>query len=87
MRQKPPHSQAWMAFSSLALGLALAANAYGLWMAPLDVWVRGCLGMGEILALFTAVNLTKSRRDMDEYAAAQDETRTGPWTPDSGTRA
>lgn len=87
MRQKPPHSPSWMAFSHAALAIALVANAYGLWSAPLDVWVKGCLGMGELLALFAAVNLTKSKRDMEEFHDAAREAGDGPWIPAPAKRA
>jgi hypothetical protein len=80
MRTKPPHTQAWMTFSHAALALALAATGFGLWMAPLDIWIRGFLAMGVVLSLFSAVNVTKSKRDMDDFRDQQDATQR-PWLP------
>lgn len=80
MRVRPPHSQAWMTFSHAALALAIAATGFGLWMAPLDIWIRGCLAMGMTLALFSAINVTKSKRDMDDFKEQQESgAGTRPW--------
>lgn len=67
MVRRRPHSQSWIAFSNAALALSLTASAVGLWQAPLDLWAKGFLGMAELLALFTAVNLAKTKRDLEEF--------------------
>ncbi len=83
MRVRPPHSNAWMTFSMASLGVAIAATGFGLWMAPLDIWIRSCLAMGMTLSLFAAVNVTKSKRDMDEFHDQHDGQRS--WGPSEPT--
>jgi hypothetical protein len=61
-----PHSTAWVAQVWIAFVLSLLATAGGIYVLPLDGWVRGFLGMGLLFTVGSTLNLAKTTRDFFE---------------------
>jgi hypothetical protein len=60
------HSAAWVAFTYLSFGAALAMLAIGLVLVPLDLGMKGYLAMGIAMLIQSCITLTKTIRDNDE---------------------
>ena len=60
------HSQAWISFPYLSLGVAASMLAAGIYLMPLDLWGKGYLTMGILMLVQTTVNVTKTLRDNQE---------------------
>lgn len=61
-----PSSTGWLFFVRASFVLALAALALGIVFLPLDVWMRGYLGMGALFAIGSTFTLAKTLRDEHE---------------------
>lgn len=61
-----PHSPAWMMQTQLTFGVALTAMGWAIATMPLDLWARGYLAMGTLLAVVSSINLAKTLRDDHE---------------------
>ena len=66
MRNTPTHSAAWVNFTYLSFGTSLFLVACGVFFMPVDIWIKGYLGMGVALLLQSAITLTKTLRDVHE---------------------
>jgi len=64
--QNQPHSGAWVAFSYAQVALALGMTIGGVLFLPLDVWIKGYMLMGVAMLLSSAINITKTIRDVQE---------------------
>jgi hypothetical protein len=62
------HGPAWIAFTYISFGAALAMLAIGLFMMPIDLAMKGYLTMGIAMLTQSCVTLTKTIRDNDEAA-------------------
>jgi hypothetical protein len=62
----PNHSSAWVSFTYVSFGVALFLVAAGIFFMPVDIWIKGYLGMGVALLLQSSVTLTKTLRDVHE---------------------
>lgn len=62
----PQHSSAWISFTYLSFGTAAAMVAAGVVFMPIDIWLKGYLGMGIVMLIQSCVTLTKTARDLHE---------------------
>lgn len=60
------HSSAWVSFSYASFLGAAAMVAVGVAYMPIDVWLKGYLGMGIVMLVQSCVTLTKTVRDQHE---------------------
>jgi hypothetical protein len=57
------HSPAFVAFSYISFGLSVAMIAGGVFMMPIDHWMKGFLFMGTVTLVQSCIILTKTIRD------------------------
>jgi hypothetical protein len=57
------HSPAFVTFSYVSFGLAVAMVAGGVFVMPIDFWMRGFLLMGMVMLVQSCIMLTKTIRD------------------------
>ncbi|MEM8964451.1 MAG: YiaA/YiaB family inner membrane protein [Acidobacteriota bacterium] len=62
------NSGAWVAFTKLSFALAFGATLIGIWLMPVDLWIRGYLVMGIIYTVGSSFSLAKTLRDEHESA-------------------
>jgi hypothetical protein len=63
-----PHSPAWVTFTYVSFGAALAMVALGIYFLPLDWWAKGYLTMGVGMLIQSCISMTKTVRDVHESA-------------------
>lgn len=76
--QPEPHSPAWIAQTWISFAVSVGACALGIWVLPVDPWIRGYLAMGLLFVLGSTLNLAKTARDQHEahkLVARVDEAR------------
>lgn len=61
--QPVKHSSAFVAFSYLSFGLSVAMVAGGVFVMPIDHWMKGFLFMGTVMLVQSCIILTKTIRD------------------------
>ena len=72
------HSAAWIAQTWISLVVSVGATALGIWLLPVDPWIRGFMAMGLLFSVGSAVSLAKTQRDVHEASritARVDEAR------------
>lgn len=57
------HSSAFVSFSYASFGLALVMVAGGVFVMPIDYWMKGFLMMGMVMLVQSCIILTKTIRD------------------------
>jgi hypothetical protein len=57
------HSPAFVTFSYVAFGLSLSMLAGGVFIMPIDHWMKGFLAMGVVMLVQSCIILTKTIRD------------------------
>ncbi len=60
------HSSAWVAFTYATFLLSLAMIGVGVLFMPIDIWMKGFLGMAVILLVQSCITMTKTLRDNEE---------------------
>ena len=60
------HSQSWIVFTYVSFVAALAMVIGGIVLMPLDLAMKGYLGMGLVMLIQCCITLTKTIRDNDE---------------------
>jgi hypothetical protein len=60
------HSQSWIVFAYLSFVAALAMVVVGIILMPIDLAMKGYLGMGAAMLIQSCITLTKTLRDNDE---------------------
>ena len=60
------HSAAWEALTWIAFILSFMMTIVGLFFAPVDVWIKGFLGMGIVFLSVSCFSLAKTLRDRHE---------------------
>ncbi len=59
-------SNAWVLFSKASFAISLIAMTIGIVRLPLDIWIRGFLGMGMWFVVASTITLSKTLRDQHE---------------------
>ena len=60
------HTSAWIAQTWISFGLSISATIIGVLYLPVNVWVKGYLGMGFMFSIGSTVSLSKTIRDLEE---------------------
>ena len=60
------HSSAWIAQTWLSFVISISATTIGIVYLPVDVWIKGFMGMGLAFSIGSTVSLTKTQRDLHE---------------------
>ncbi|BDI33275.1 hypothetical protein CCAX7_53260 [Capsulimonas corticalis] len=59
-------SAAWRFFVQVAFLISLGLMSLGIWELPVNLWIRGFLGMGLFFTVSSTIVLTKTMRDEHE---------------------
>jgi hypothetical protein len=59
-------SAAWIGFTQVAFVVSLVGMIVGICYLPVEIWMRGYLGIGLFFALSSTVVLSKTMRDQHE---------------------
>lgn len=60
------HSSAWIAQTWLSFIISISATTIGIVYLPVNVWIKGFMGMGLAFSIGSTVSLTKTQRDLHE---------------------
>ncbi|MBL1210359.1 YiaA/YiaB family inner membrane protein [Geminocystis sp. GBBB08] len=60
------HSSAWVIQTWLSFILSIGATSIGIIYLPVDIWIKGYMGMGLLFSIGSTVSLTKTQRDLHE---------------------
>ncbi|NCO75844.1 MAG: hypothetical protein GW795_09365 [Cyanobacteria bacterium] len=60
------HSNAWVIQTWLSFIISISATSLGIIYLPVDIWIKGYMGMGLIFSVGSTVSLTKTQRDIHE---------------------
>jgi hypothetical protein len=61
-------TQAWVAFTYIAFIASLLMVGAGIACLPIDIWMRGYLGIGVLMVVQSCLTLAKTQRDAAESA-------------------
>jgi len=61
-------TQAWVVFTYIAFAASLVMVGTGIVFLPIDVWMRGYLGIGVLMVVQACLTLAKTQRDAAESA-------------------
>jgi hypothetical protein len=64
--QQPVHSPAWVVQVWISFAVSMTAVAVGLVYAPIDPWIRAFLAISVLMAISSAISLSKTLRDLHE---------------------
>ncbi|WP_013325054.1 YiaA/YiaB family inner membrane protein [Gloeothece verrucosa] len=65
-RNTQDHSAAWVIQTWLSFAISVGATSLGIIFLPVDVWIKGYMGMGLVFTVGSTVSLTKTQRDLYE---------------------
>lgn len=60
------HSSAWVIQTWLSFFISISATSIGILYLPVNVWIKGFMGMGLAFSIGSTVSLTKTQRDLHE---------------------
>ena len=66
MARHDTQTPAWITFSYVSFCTAVTMAALGIVYLPLDLWMRGYLGMAALFLVHASISLTKTLRDRHE---------------------
>ena len=61
-----PHTSAWVSFTYASFAGSAFMVFVGVFLLPLDLWIKGYLAMGVVMLVQSCVTMTKTIRDMHE---------------------
>jgi hypothetical protein len=73
------NTAAWVIFTYISFGIAVAMTAIGIWALPGDLWQKGYMAMAAIMLTGSCFTLAKTLRDEQEakrLTSRIDEART-----------
>ncbi len=59
-------SAAWRFFVQISFAVSLVLMSVGIWELPVNIWIRGFLGMGLFFTVSSSIVLSKTMRDDHE---------------------
>ena len=59
-------SAAWRLFVQAAFLISVSLMCVGIWQLPVNIWIRGFLGMGLFFTVSSTLTLAKTMRDDHE---------------------
>ena len=60
------HTNAWVAQTWLAFILSLSATTIGIYLLPINGWIKGYLGMSYVFSVSSTISMSKTTRDIEE---------------------
>ncbi len=60
------HTNAWVTFTYASFIAAASMVAIGVYLMPIDMWIKGYIAMGIVMLVQSCVTLTKTVRDVHE---------------------
>lgn len=60
------HSSGWRSFTLASFAISLVMMGGGILFLPIDIWMKGYLGMGVIMLVQSCITMTKTQRDIHE---------------------
>jgi hypothetical protein len=60
------HTSAWIAQTWISFVISLSATSLGILYLPVDIWMKGYLGMGMLFSVGSTISLSKTIRDVEE---------------------
>ena len=60
------HTNAWILQTWLAFALSIGATAVGIYLLPVNGWVKSYLGIGYVFSVSSTISLSKTTRDIEE---------------------
>jgi hypothetical protein len=60
------HSAAWVSFTYATFLLSLGMIGLGIFVMPIDHWMKGFLSMGILMLVQSCISVTKTLRDNEE---------------------
>jgi hypothetical protein len=67
-QQASQHSGSYISFTYASFIASVGMVAAGIFLAPVDIWIKAYFAMGSALMLQSAITLTKTLRDVHESA-------------------
>ena len=64
--QTPAHAPAWVLFTYVSFVSALVLLIGGIFLLPVDLWMRGFMFIGVFMLVQSCITMTKTQRDMHE---------------------
>jgi hypothetical protein len=61
-------SAGWVAFTYIAFVTSLLTVGVGIIFLPIEIWMRGYLGIGVLMVVQSCITLAKTQRDAAENA-------------------
>ena len=61
-----PHSGAWVTFTYASFAGSAFMVGLGVFILPLDLWIKGYLTMGIVMLVQSCITMTKTMRDVHE---------------------
>lgn len=62
----PVHTSAWVLQTWLSFILSISAMTIGILYLPVNLWIKGYLGMGMLFSVGSTISLSKTVRDVEE---------------------
>ena len=59
-------SPAWVFFVHTAFAVSVGLMGVGIWMLPVDLWIKGYFAMGIVMMIQSCITMTKTLRDVHE---------------------
>lgn len=60
------HTGAWILQTWLAFMLSISAMGIGIYLLPIDGWIKGYLSMGFVFSISSTISMAKTTRDIEE---------------------
>ncbi len=60
-------SPGWLFFVHVCFALSLVLTATGIYVLPVNLWIKGYLGMGLCFSIGSTITLCKAVRDQHEH--------------------
>jgi len=65
-QQQQVHSTGWVAQVWAAFGVSTIAAGFGIYLMPVDPWIRGYMAVTFLMAISSSISLSKTVRDIHE---------------------
>jgi hypothetical protein len=59
-------SASWIFFVKLCFAISVGALGFGIFMLPVDIWMKGYLMMGSLFTVGSTITMSKTLRDQHE---------------------
>ncbi len=60
------HAPAWVVFTYCSFAISMLSVVVGIFLLPIDLWMRGFLFIGLLMVVQSSITMTKTQRDLHE---------------------